>query len=314
MVLTVVLEAHTRSFASKRRVAENLTVLLSQLDALRNLGSQTELVIVSNEPISDCPPGAANLVDPSLAYYGLKDLGLKHARGEIVMFADSDCRLGPDYLKIVCERFRGEPALALISGVTYYHGKKLLSRINTALSFGHLFAAQPSEALKGAVHPLLSHNVAVRRRLAPQPVFGPFSGRVGGERFLGEFFAKPKGCANLDRRLEIYHEDPSYSVPLLIEKHLRDQLCWLRSPDILSIRHPRTVLSILRSIWNSKKWRRKKLEGAASSLRLGPVGIGLGRLVIEVYTWMDLSVVFALILFPFARRKWFSYQEGTKFA
>lgn len=48
-----------------------------------------------------------------------RNLGARHARGEVVAFTDSDCAPDPEWLERILAIFRGNPSLVAVEGVTY---------------------------------------------------------------------------------------------------------------------------------------------------------------------------------------------------
>lgn len=48
-----------------------------------------------------------------------RNLGARHARGEVIAFTDSDCAPDPDWLEKILAAFRGDSSLVAVEGVTY---------------------------------------------------------------------------------------------------------------------------------------------------------------------------------------------------
>jgi len=84
---------------------------------------------VTSAPGSALPDGVALHVvgTPGLGYYDLKNEGAKHARGDIVVFLDSDVIPEPDWLDEILRPFR-DPAIQVVAGNSYIEPVSLYSR------------------------------------------------------------------------------------------------------------------------------------------------------------------------------------------
>jgi hypothetical protein len=298
--LSVLVVTHTGNDLHEAQVRAHLREAARQL---ADVGG--ELVVVAAAPMERLPAGTRLLLKPELGYYGQKNAALEAARGNVAVFLDGDCRLSEGYLAHVVERFCAEPDLEILAGRTAYAGESFLTRVNTCLSFGYFF--DPRITHLGA-KPLLANNFAVRRASAPRPLFGPWLGRVKGDEYATQFFAKRGHPPPLDPRLLVFHADPSRSLPDLIERHLREHLSRIRDPQALwplSL----SAVRLLRNVARSGRWRAELLRSYGPFLGLSKMRRLAARAVVAAYTVLDLLCVGTLVVWPPLARRWFRYQE-----
>ena len=303
--LSIVVECTTGEITGRCDGAANLA---AWLDQARELPGRTEIVVTTPRPLS-APQGDARVsvrcVEvPGAGYYALKNAGAAAAGGEIVLFTDIDCRPGPSYLKKMREAF-ADPAVACVAGRSLYDGDGLLTRLNSAHSFGDLHRERGE--LRTAM--VLSHNVAVRRSAMPSRPFGPNTGRIGGDRYFTEAVRSGGGRVLLLPELVIRHEDISYSLRGTLERHLREHLL------PIGYGTPRqrfsaawTVASVL-ALRPALRLRRVAQAGRQ-------VGLGLRHwpaalLLNGVYYLFDAACVLAVLAVPRLRRHWLPFVHGA---
>jgi hypothetical protein len=301
--LSVVVEFETAGLAVASRVQDNLDELRRQVAAL---GVPAEIVVSSSALWVGCPADLLNVVLPGASYYALKDWGMRHARGDVVVFLDADCRLAGGYLAALWQAFEADPELWCLTGRTRYAGSSALCRLNTALSFGYLYDPNAATPVPYAA---LSHNVALRVGHAPQRPFGEWHGRVNGDRYLTDWYGARGRPPRLDPRLLIFHEDPSGSLRLTLERHLREHLKHAGEVDALRLSSA-AGRRALRSAWQSLPKRARKLARWGEHAGLGRGDRALASVVLPMYSLLDLLAVTLVIGVPSLRRRWLEYQNG----
>jgi Glycosyl transferase family 2 len=293
-----------------REVTRRLPLLDSVLDkaaAAAGLEArEVELIFVGAHalPAELCAGPVRSIAAPETGYYGWKNAGAAAARGEYLVFWDSDCRPAPGYLERVVEVFDNQPELAGIAGRSVYDGKSFFTRLNTVLSFGYL--AKPMTTLERDV--AVSHNVAIRRSMFPAAPFGPFRGRVGGDVFLTNWGRDTGRPLKLDPALLVFHEDPSWSLTALLERHLRDLFVGLLRVE------PPIRPKALGVAWRSLL--RLLVQRPAKLLRLGrfcgftKLHVAVSLPVLALYFVLDAIALLALTVSPSLLDRWLRYQFG----
>ncbi len=83
---------------------------------------QFEVIVIDNG-LTDCIakvlarfPDVIVLSEPRPGSYGARNLGLLHARGEVLAFTDSDCLPAPDWLERGMSRVLGNPSSGFVGG------------------------------------------------------------------------------------------------------------------------------------------------------------------------------------------------------
>lgn len=301
--LTVVIEAETSDLAPQSRVNENIDEILRQLESI----ADAEALIVSNLPLETNFRNIRNIVVPNAGYYAFKNAGFAYARGAIVQFIDADCCPETGYLNRILAEFDADPDLRCLTGCTRYRKHGFLSRLNTTLSFGYLH--QPGLKTPEP-YAALSHNLAIRAETAPAIPFGPNDGRVGGDRYLTNWFRDRGHPIKLNQQLIIQHEDPSRSIPLLLDRHLREHFKHAQYLGEHLGFSTETGRKALASAWSSWQRRRRKVKQYGAALGLSRADKGLTDIVIGLYWLLDVSAVAAVLAIPVLKNRWLSYQNG----
>jgi glycosyltransferase involved in cell wall biosynthesis len=304
-LISVIVELGTREVTRRLPLLESV---LDKVDAATDVGGrEVELIFVGSHALPEelRPRHARSIAAPETGYYGWKNVGAAAARGEYLVFWDSDCRPAPGYLQRVVETFDAQPELSGIAGRSVYDGKSFLTRLNTVLSFGYL--ARPVGTLQRDV--IASHNVAIRRSMFPPAPFGPFTGRVGGDVFLTNWGRDTGRPLQVDQSLLVFHEDPSWSITALLERHLRELFVPLlrMEPPI----RPKALAVGWRSLL-----RLLVVERPKKLLRLGRFN-GFTKLhvlaslpVLAGYFVLDALAMLVLTVRPRLLERWLRYQFG----
>lgn len=303
--LSIVVECTTGDITGRCDSAARLAAWIDQAQAL---SARSEIVVTTPRPLR-VPDGGdrvevRGLEVPGAGYYALKNAGAAAARGAIVLFTDVDCRPGASYLATLLEAFRGRE-VACVAGRSLYDGDGVVTRLNSAHSFGDLHReAGPLD--DGMV---LSHNVAVRRSaLLPRP-FGPNTGRVGGDRYFCDAIRAAGGRIRLVPGLVIHHEDITYTLRGTLERHLREHLL----PVGYGTPRQRfsaawTVASVL-ALRPLLRLKRVAKAGPHVGLRARHWPAALA--VNAGYWAFDLACVSAVLAVPRLRRRWMQFVHGA---
>ena len=303
--LSIVIECTTGDITGRCDSAARLAVWIAQA---RDMSARAEIVITTPRPLS--VPDGGDRVDvrrlevPGAGYYALKNAGAAAARGAIVLFTDIDCRPGPSYLLALLEAFR-DGDVACVAGRSLYDGDGVVTRLNSAHSFGDLHReAGPLD--DGMV---LSHNVAVRRSVLQDRPFGPNTGRVGGDRYLCDAIRAAGGRIRLEPDLVIHHEDITYTLRGTLERHLREHLLPVGYGTARQrFSAPWTVASVLAL---RPFLRLKRVAQAGPHIGLGARHWPAALLVNAGYWAFDVACVFAVLAVPRLRRHWLQFVHGV---
>jgi hypothetical protein len=235
-------------------------------------------------------------------YYALKNAGVNAARGAIILCTDGDCLPNEGYVAHLLRAFE-DPAVCCVEGVSDYDGDGLLTRLNTAHSWG--FVQRGQAGLDG--HMILAHNVAFRRSVVGRDPFGPFRARVGGDRYLTESLRRQGHRIVHVAGMRLRHEDITFSFRGLLERHLRELLL----PIPYGTPGQRFSLTFtLASLVLRPGLRMLRVFQARDAIRLRarhiPVvlGVNLG------YAIFDAGAVFAVLVVPRWRRWWMEFLIG----
>jgi hypothetical protein len=304
--LTIVLELTTGDITGVCDVRRNLTQWLREVETIAP--RPAEVLLVGPDPPRGLPddrgpgPGLRFVHVPGTGYYGLKNAGANEARGAVVLFSDLDCRPGPGYALALLEAFR-DPAVGGVAGRSVYDGEGLLSRINSANSFGDLHAGP--EAFERAM--ALAHNVSLRRELYVRSPWGPFVGRIGGDGYLTSLVRRSGRRLVLDERLLVRHEDPSRSLRGSVERHLRDTFVPLHYGTERQRFSAAFTLACALALRLGLRLRRVWRAGPRLGLR--PAHVPAIAAVEAGYWAFDLGLTLAVLGIPPLRRRWLAFLQ-----
>ncbi|RYZ78163.1 MAG: glycosyltransferase family 2 protein, partial [Proteobacteria bacterium] len=99
-----------------------LPACLRKLKEQSYLSSRYEVIVVDNgsslslAPIVEAFEGVIYLVETKTGSYAARNLGIQHARGEILAFTDSDCLPSPNWIENGVAQLLNEPDAGLIGG------------------------------------------------------------------------------------------------------------------------------------------------------------------------------------------------------
>lgn len=267
---------------------------------------QFEIYFVGSElpPIKGLPANCHCLEVPGVGYYGWKSAGASVAKGRYIVFWDSDCRPHPGYLKRAIDTLEGNPALSGLTGASKYDGSSFLTRLNTVLNFGYLHRER--EHL-GRYVPQ-GHNIVIRRDLFPPRPFDPYRARDCGAPHLAKFAQAMGKPLKHDSGLIIYHEDLSYSLRAMLEKHL---------PDMYIKLLDHTKASRAKKLWISGRTvlliplkRMGRILRDGKNLGFGWFNVIRSIPVVAAYALLDCSVFLVMACIPRLFDRWVQYQFG----
>ncbi len=302
---TVILEATTGDITGVCDTRRNL--LEWAAEAAAALPARGDVLVVAPAPVTGLDSLEAlvpvrQLVVPKAGYYALKNAGAAAARGEILIFSDADCRPSRGYVTRMLEAFE-DPGVACVAGRSVYDGGGFLTRLNSVHSFGELHCGQAALD-RGMV---LTHNVGLRKDRCGELPFGPFAGRVGGDRYLTDRM-RAQGRVALRDDLVIRHEDISYSLRGTVERHLRETFVPLGYGGSRQRFSP--ALTAACALVLRPALRARRLLRAGPRLGIGPLHWPLCGLVQLAYWAFDLACVATVLCVPPLRRRWLAFQHG----
>jgi hypothetical protein len=235
-----------------------------------------------------------------------KNAGAQAAKGRYIAFWDSDTRPKEGYLQRAIQALEANPSLSGVTGATRYDGPSYLTRLNTVLSFGFLF--QGKDVIPHFVP--MGHNIVIRKEAFPEKPFGPFTGRTGGADYISHFAKQMGRPLQLDSKLEILHEDMSYSMRALIEQHLREMF----GPMLHRPRASKWAALLLASgiVFTNPLRRLSKLMRYSKKVGFRPLDRCLAIPIISIYAILDLLVLLALLSVPSLTDRWLNHQFGKK--
>lgn len=268
-----------------------------------------EILLVAPTPLQgletlDLGAGLRRLEVPGAGYYALKNAGANAATGRVVLFTDADCRPVSGYVAGLFSAF-DDPAVVCVAGRSLYDGDGLLTRINSALSFGDVHCGQ-EHFDRGRM--FYAHHVAALRAALTHDPFGPFQARVGGDRYMTDAMRRGGRRVLLLDELVVRHEDPTYSLRGTLERHLRECIMplgygterqrfslWFTLACTLALRPGLRVLRLVR---------------AGRRLGIRPLDYPTALALNLAYWAFDLGCVGAVLLVPPLRRRWLRFNFG----
>lgn len=312
--LSVVVEMDTREITGGHYdTLASLRSWVRQADALAP--RRCEILVSSRMPVPEVETLSTprtpvrSMSTPGASYYGLKNAGARAASGRIVVFSDSDCRPADGYLEAVVAAFE-DPEMLCAAGATEYDGKGLLTRIQTATSFGYLF--QGDRFLERL--PALSHNVAIRRDSYESDPFGPIQGRSRGDAFLTDAYRR-RAPIPIVPGMRIFHEDPTFDVRGLLDRHLREIFSVAGRLDGGECPVPpspswRLARRVLRSALKRPRRQIRLIRRFGPALGVRRRQAPIVALVFAAHALLNVGATTAILLFPPWTRRWLDYQFG----
>jgi hypothetical protein len=301
--LSIILETTTGDFTGACDSWRNLTEWIDEAASLAP--HKAEIVLAAPAPLRGLPdrPGGLplrQLIVPGAGYYKLKNEAANEAQGAVVFFGDLDCRPTVGYLRILIEAF-ADTEVGGVAGRSIYEGQGLLTRIHSAHSWGDLHRGPAAFERAAAV----AHNVAIRRELYARDPFGPFVGRIGGDRYLTDTVRRSGSRFVLEERLVLIHEDPTWRLRGFVERHLRDTFVPLHyGTNQQRFSAPLTLACAL-GLRLGLRIKRVALAGQRFGIGIRDVPVVIA---VEVIYWaLDLLLTLAVLAVPPWRRRWLAF-------
>ena len=305
--LTVVIDLSPTWITGRCDVEARVRAWLAEAARL-GAGVRCEVVVASGDgqwPDVEAPLGVTlrHLHGAGKHHYALKNAGVNSAGGTIVVTGDGDCRPCEGFLVAVWRAFQ-DPDVKAVAGVSSYDGDGLLTRMHTAASMGYVHCGQ--EGLDRNF--VLGHNVAFRREVVGRDPFGPFTGRVGGDRYLTESLRRNGHRIVLVPEMRIRHVDITFSLRGTLERHMREHFLPIPygTPAqrfslafTLASLVGRPFLRIVRQV------RARRPLGLR--LRHAPAVLAVNA----AYAAFDAVAVLVVLAVPSLRRRWLDFLIGT---
>lgn len=113
----------------------------------------------------------------------------------------------------------------------------------------------------------------------------------------------------LDSELVVFHENPSLSVVLRMDRQLREVLPKIHKSSDLHPWRLSAWIALGKAVL-SPLWRARKLIRYGGHLELGHGSLLLATPLLLVYGLADVLAVLAIILVPGLSKRWIQYQNG----
>lgn len=101
---------------------DRLALLLASIEGQSWPAEEVEVIVVNNDPVDPppaslrLPPNARMLTEAKKGSYAARNAGLMAARGEILLFTDSDCLADPDWVKEAVAFLENHPQAGRLGG------------------------------------------------------------------------------------------------------------------------------------------------------------------------------------------------------
>jgi hypothetical protein len=156
---------------------------------------------------------------------------------------------------------------------------------------------------------ILGHNVAYRREVVGRDPFGPFTGRVGGDRYLTEYLRRNGHRIVLVPGMRIRHEDITFSLRGTLERHVREHLLpvpYGRPEQRFSLAFTLASLLVRPILRMQRQFRARRPLGLR--LRHTPIVLAVNA----AYAAFDAVAVLVVLAVPTLRRRWLDFLIGTR--
>jgi hypothetical protein len=317
--ISIILEWENVLLSGDDRCTEMLSILRSQLNQIKQ---SVEIIVLFNaeqiersqiEPLlqqyllSNCDTDTLNLrleEANGLHYYELKNEGARRAKGEIIVFIDSDVLPEENWLPMISQPFFNDTTIEVVAGETYLSFDNLYEK---AFALGWFFPLRNSNSeLHANGKGFVANNVAFRR-----------------ETFLRFSFPKePEGltrgaCGQLaksliDADIDIWTNTAAraqHPPPTGIKHYLVRALADGRDHAMRQLSDNFSVFTILE---NSFKWSIKRIGNTVHAIKVSRQHVGLSLwqapaafvVMAFFYSLSFIGTVLTLLFPKYAKNHW----------
>lgn len=187
--LSIVVEMDNAALLDWQEIAETVGALEKQVCEWKSSDRQSvELVVVQagseedniklEQQFKSHFPDLASVADTKFfavaggRYYDLKNEGIKHASGDIIILIDSDTKAQPGWLQRLIEPFSNSE-IQVVNGVTYLRYDSFLSRV---FALYWIFPLKKNDMRKSEKRALNANNSAFRQKWIKENPFPECSG------------------------------------------------------------------------------------------------------------------------------------------
>jgi glycosyltransferase involved in cell wall biosynthesis len=235
------------------------------------------------------------LTSPSPDYYEQKSFGAAAARGDVVVFLDSDVVPEAGWLAALLAPF-ADPNVSIVSGTSFIEVTGLYS---AAMALGWIFPVRSGTGQLAEVRTFFANNIAFRGELIRRNPF-PRTGQYRGQCIaLAEQLRAQGHVVYLNRAAAVSHPPPEgasgFALRALRNGH--DEAAFLRRKRRSLLRHgPPAVFKKLAAAL-ANVWRGYRRFG------LGPAGAAAAAAIVAAYYALQLAGLIATAAAPATARR-----------
>jgi hypothetical protein len=247
---------------------------------------------VLDDELGAAPPGlSVRLIDaPGMAYYELKNHGVRHAQGSLIVFMDSDVVPEPDWLEELIQPL-ARPDVQIVGGNTYVDATGLYSR---AVALTWFFPLREQARELRTTDRFFANNVAARRALLEAH---PFPIDPGAAR--GACLALSHQLA--DRGIPIYRNpaaQASHPAPAGLRHFLRRAIADGRDHRIYAASSERSTRATVRHFYYEIRRAISTVRKHGASVRLSPAAAPAAAAIGASYYLLGLAASLATLASP----------------
>jgi GT2 family glycosyltransferase len=187
-------------------------LLHSVLGDLRqqDFAGEYEIVVVEETDDPQAPDGVVYVPHPmkNLGIAYARNMSVKHAKHDILVFIDDDCRVQTDWLSLLVAPLEDEQVLGVQGGVVVPEGTNALGWAESLLGFpgGGVTRVIQAHGKAEETKEISTLNAAYRKRVLIQVGGFPSEARYGGEDYVLAKRVAEKGKLMFEPHAMVYHE------------------------------------------------------------------------------------------------------------